>query len=528
MTTKFRWAGLACAGIVLLAGARLAFSGPSLLGSPGAEVYGHAWVQHWVAADWPGLSGQTDVLGAGAPLPWPVIDPAVTWCAAGLSRVVGAIGAWNAVVLFAVAGAFLGGWAVADAAGGDRLTGGVVLALGPVFAGSLASGLTEDFALGVLGITLAVIGRRESARADIAMGLGAGVLLGALAWMGLYLFLLGGLGAGVLVAAGGRRRWRELAITAGIALLLSAPALWLQGERLQGGEQHRSGAPQIGFEPHWRVNPRRGADLLSFVAPGPDPVDDGALIRLHPVYLGIGVVALAVAAGRRGGRWWALVALGLALAPGPELAVAGHPTGVANPFVAGLSVLPVFGLVNHWARFMLVAQVGWAALAAMGVERLRERGWRMAFLAPLGLVLEIVALSPAPWPLPVADADVPAIYRSLEGLPEGGVLVVPSAGPGVPFQRVLYRQRDHGRTAFAHPNRPGYGSVDDVPLVRWFRALPEHAEPPSADLVRSWRVLRDRGVGVLLVEDPYVGAVQELLGPPDRVAPGGAAWGVRP
>jgi hypothetical protein len=330
---------------------------------------------------------------------------------------------------------------------------------------------------------------------------------------------MGALGAVVLALAS--RRWREIAIAAAIAIAIALPAALLQGDRLEG-DSHRSGAPAERHEPHWRVNPHRGADLASFVVPGPDPVDDDALIRLHPAYVGLSVLILAGLAARRRevGPWTAIAVVALVLAPGPQLRIAGDAVA-SNPVVAAASSLPLVGLVNHWGRLWLLGQVGLAALASAGAA---GRRWVVILVAA-----EYGLLSPAPFPLPVASADVAAIDRSLDDLPPGAVVVVPSAGPRVAFQRLLYRQRGHERVLCAHPNRPGYGPVEDVALVRWFAGLPgERRDPPDPDVDASLRELRRRGVGVIVVDEPYVDDVVVVLGPPDVRVSEGAAWAVGP
>jgi len=510
---ELRWGIGACGCVVALAAVGLVReSGPQLLG--GAEVYGHAWVQWWVSLAWPAIPRSTDLVSPATA--WPVIDPVVTWSTAGLARAVGPLVAWNTMVLLGVVGAFWGGWALAGRVGGDRLTGALVLSLGPIFAGSLASGLSEDAALGLVAVALVQVGRRGWRRA-----LSAGVLLGLLPWVGLYLALCGALGAMLLSLGRLRRRWREVVLAGGVAVAVASPAVALQGGRLQ---PHRT-APAERPELHWRVNPHHGADLLSFLSPGPARVD--ALVRVHPAYLGFLVLALAAAAGRRGRLWWAVLAVALVLAPGEVFRWGGVSTGVANPVVAWAGRLPMVGAVHHWGRLVLLAQIALAALASLGVAGLREQGWRAVRWAPLLIAIEYAMLSPAPWPLPVADAAVPAIHRSLDSLPPGAVLVVPSAGPGVQVQRAFYRQRGHGRPLVAHPNRPGYGVAEAVPLVRWFASLSgERRDPPAPRVRSSLDELGRLGVGVVLVESPWELEVEALLGPPDVRAPGGAAWGV--
>src|SRR5438128_339720 len=111
-----------------------------MAGSPGAEVYGHAWVQWWAAAQWPAWPTGTP-LDEGT-TSWPVIDPLLTWLIAGASHIVGATAAWNLGTACAVVLASVGGGALARAMGGAGPVGAVGLATAPIFLGSLTSGLT--------------------------------------------------------------------------------------------------------------------------------------------------------------------------------------------------------------------------------------------------------------------------------------------------------------------------------------------------------------------------------------------------
>ena len=172
-----RSAVLLAASLTALACARLLWA-PGLLGAPGAEVYGHAWVQWWHSAALPAWPAGTD-LAAGAD-PWPVIDPLPTALSATVGRLLGPTVGYNTWMVLSVPLAFLGGWVLAGRTGGDRWTGAVALALWPPLMGARASGLTEDVGLGIAALALAFLGQ-PGWRA----GLMTGALLGALAWCGL-------------------------------------------------------------------------------------------------------------------------------------------------------------------------------------------------------------------------------------------------------------------------------------------------------------------------------------------------------
>lgn len=425
-----------------LAGVALAFGlvGPAawrgrLAGSAGAEVYGHAWVQGWAAGGWPAWPSGTDLAEGTAT--WAVIDPLYTWSLGGLARLVGPVVAWNLGVAGAIVLAAVGGGALARAAGGAGLVGAVGLATAPIFLGSLTSGLTEDYALGLLALALAALLRGRP--------IVGGALLGASAMFGLYLAWLGAwvaLPLGLWKGGARGHRWRWL-LGGLLALALVLPAAAPFRARL-AGEGHRTSRPPARHEPLWRLDPWRGADVASLLAPG--KVDTGgALVREHPVYLGYTTLALAAAGG-----WhpaWLAVAACVAVAPGEELSVAGEPTGRANPAMWLFHRLPFAERFNHHARVMLLGQMLLVMLAARGASG-RPR------LAALLLLAETALLSPARMPLPGASAESPAIYAALGALPAGPVSVRGAAGPGIHPQKVFFDQRAHGRALLHNPNRP--------------------------------------------------------------------------
>lgn len=509
--------GLALVLVAVGAGLILADS-PVLLAWPGGEVWGHAWVQWWHGEALPAWPAGT-ALADGARL-WPVIDPLPTALAGALGRLFGYTAAWNLMQLGGVALAFLGGAALARREGGEPLVGGVVLALGPIFLGSLASGLSEDAALGLLPLAWAALCGPGWWRA--AAG---GILLGLTAFCGLYLGWMGGavaLGLGLGALWTHRRhpgptlgRW---ALAGALALGLAVAAGLMQGEHLTA---HHGGQTVEQFEPLWRVNPWRGVDIASLLSPGKAPLRGDELVRLHPAYLGFLSLLLALYGGRS--RWWWVLLGSVALSLGPSLRFAGQPLGLANPAEALLLRLPMGGLFNHHGRLLLAGQVALSVLAARGSSRLVHRlvhnggligkGIRMPtiligalpiFLS-LGITTEIGLISPAPLPLPTAPAAVDPLWASLAG-GVGAVLPLPAGGPGVHFQRPLYEQRAHGRPLAITPNRPGPGRKVGVGLDG----------------------LRAAGIGAVAARAPFDRELVESLGPPTRRSEAGSIWEIEP
>ncbi len=439
--------------------APLLAGGERLLAWQGAEVWGHLWTWWWHGEALPAWPAGTDLaMGVSS---WPVIDPLPAVLGATLTRLGGPALAWNLLAVLAIAGAFAGGWWLARRAGGHGLVGGLTLAMAPIFTGSLLSGLSEDLAIGLLAVAvgLVVLPSRGASPLGRRWSVATGCTLGLLAWCGPYLAWLGAVTAstaGLIHVARSPRSWRPWVLAAIIAALLALPPLLSQGDRAFTGAGHRSGAPAVQAEPLWRVNPWGAADLASFVAPGPAPIPEDAVVRLHPTYLGLVVLALAACGGRS--RWWWLLGAALLVAPGERLALLGHPTGLPNPAAMLLDWLPGGARLNHHARLFLLGQVGLAVLASLGAARLVRRLPRpgvVAVVACLAVGVDYALLAPLPWPLPTADAKAPDFLSELGALTPGMMLWAPLGGPGLSPQRPLLDQRAHGRPLALDPNRPG-------------------------------------------------------------------------
>ncbi len=498
--------------IVMLVGLRIwTHSDSMVLGAPGGEVWGHVWVQWWHAQafpEWPDGPGSWLVHSR----PWPVIDPLPTWIAAALATVLGTPRTWNLMVLSGVAVAFLGGARLARSEGGDPIIGGAALSLAPAFLGSVASGLGEDVWVGVAALALSMVGATDLRRA-----LMAGLALGVLANCGLVVAwsaALVAIGLGIAaIAQRGRSVLPGLVGGALVAGVLALPAAWLQGERLLGAG-HRAGTVVARAEPLWRLNPWQGVDLASFWVPGPvDPGD--ALVRMHPGYLGWSLLLLALAAGRN--RWWAVLGVALVLAPGPQLSFAGEPLGISNPAVSVLAALPFGSLVNHHGRLLLMGAMALAVLAAVGATRVpRVPRWllRGAVLADLALCAPVGA------PLPVTEITPPEVIFELSDLPEGPVLVLPAAGPGVHFQKPLLTQMVHQRPLLLDPNHPGLPpSFARTPSGRFLSTLAAPQTAPAPPVV-DW----PPDVALVVATGVAVERLTAVWGVPLRQRADSAVW----
>ena len=514
--------------LVSLAAARLPWAGEEpLLAFEGAEVWGHLWTWWWHGQALPGWPEGTELaLGTSQ---WPVIDPLPALLGSLLCRGLGPALAWNLLAMAALAGAFAGGWYAARRCGGDGIVGGFVLAMAPVFTGSLVSGLSEDAALGLLAVAVALV-LRPGETPSWRWALGTGLALGVLAWCGPYLAWLGAVVALVAGLFQGLRRPRSLPrwLAAGLlAALLALPPLLAQGERALSGTGHHAGVRVVQVEPLWRVNPWGAADLASFVAPGRAEIPKDAVVRLHPVYLGWMALLLAAAGGRS--RWWWLLLGSLLVAPGEQLQWLGQSTGGHNLAAAALDWLPGGAQLNHHARLFLLGHLALAVLAARGARRLgRCLGRaRIATGAAALVALEYALLAPLPWPLPAADATPPDFLSELEPLTSGGVVTLPLGVPGVSPQRPLLDQRAHGRSLALDPNHPGPPFwLPRSQLGAWLVVLGHDptAAPPAQLSAAS---ILERGFTILAVQRSLQDPVQHVLGAPQAQGDDGAAWDLR-
>lgn len=413
-----------------------AWSRGELIGSAGAEVYGHAWVQQWTAAAWPAWPlGTSLALGTEHRA---VIDPIPNWLFGALP--LGLVTVWNLRTLLSLMLAGWGGGRLAEAFTGDRRAWGlgmVGVMSAPIFLGSVVSGLTEDLAWGLVLGALAEMWEGRPIRGGLLLGISAGC--------GLYLAWLGALVAGVWglrFFGRDRRGWLTggvlaLALSAGFAL-----PFWgrLGGE--EGGVYHSQ------VEPLWKLNPWKGSDLASFWVPG--KVDTGeAFVREHPSYLGYSSLGLALLAPV-GPTWLGILGC-MGVAAGPEFSLQGTPTGISNPLIPLFQRIPFGGRWHHYGRLMLLGQSLLVMLAARGAVTRP----RLLPFAPFLLLAENLLLSPIPFPLPGASPESPSIYHALQSLPPGPLLVLGAAGPGIHPQRLFFDQQAHGRRLLHDPDRPG-------------------------------------------------------------------------
>lgn len=136
--------------------------------------------------------------------------------------------------------------------------------------------------------------------------------------------------------------------------------------------------------------------------------------------------------------WARAATLGLALACyamafGPAREISGR--SVTFPYHFVMQIIPGFSSMRAPIRFLLMAQLGFASLAAFGLAWLQLRtgarfgravGFSLALLVSAATVFDFGLLTKTHNSRPVAaGGEIPAVYRALAAVPRGPVLEIP-------------------------------------------------------------------------------------------------------
>jgi hypothetical protein len=429
------WVVAGLLGLVVLALTAPSQPWSRALGHPTSDLADHVQGMWWFGGEiqrgrWPSFSAITHA-PEGTAL-W-FVDP-VGGLLSVLIRPLGPLLSFNGVVLLQLWAAGLASWAMCKdlgASSAGALLAGVFLCTSPYLLGLVHSGITEGLGLTpVVLLCWAVL--RSMGRGGSPPRLGflwAGL---ALSWVGLQspVYLAGGLVLCGLSALGPLRQLpQRLATLGGIFAIATGPMLWLRRsvQSTLGENNQVAGS----WAPGWQPEGLPATDLLGFFRPGahyfPDTPALGNPGVLHVHYLGW--VALGCAAlGWRRAPWLRLPAIGVGLmCLGPSLAWNGeHIPSLDSPLLLPLSLFYLDGsplsFVHHPYRLVALALPVLAVLLSLGVSKLRT-GWVGAL--GLGIVLEALLLSPAPWPLASTGVATPEVYANL---PDGPVMDWPPDG----------------------------------------------------------------------------------------------------
>ncbi len=540
--------------LVLLAGLLLVVTWPvvpqigaGIWSDPAGEAAAHLWGHRAALRGEGPLWVHSQALGYPAGQGFPLIDPgalplvALGWALGGPAV------AHNLLALVGLALAALAGWRWAGRIGAPPLAAAAFAMASPPLLSASATGMTEHYLVAVCALQLE-LAARASRQPLGGITVGATLVLALCPALGPYNGLWAALlNLGLLAhraawrgPAGWAPALRLIGINA-LGMILALPfVLGALSDRLgmSGGAQQR-GLPPIERLPEaFRGGMQRGADLLDLLLPL--PLTGGAAAAPHSAYLGIGVLLLAlVAAARRPALRGPAVgaAVCVALSLGAWVQLGGLPVGgpedpLRGPVGLLTSAWPALGRISRWGRAAALAALALAPLAAAGLPRApRAR----ALLAAL-LLVDLVVLSPVPWPARLAPLPtVPDAVRAPLPAAQPAVFAWPPSTTGAPPPG---RWRDETALAQLIHGHPVGGTIMNAPLSpaveRAFARL-QRALPAGADLRPALRPLAEAGFGRLWVDLGRVhlppesrAALDACLGPPTGAGPEAAVWTIAP
>ena len=408
------------------------------------------------------------------------------------------------------------------------LVAGVGFTMSPHLLGQAHNGISETLAVGFLPLFVwAALGLRAApgrARAVVT-----GLTLGICGLANWYYGLFAGLVGLTFVAESLGRGPRAAALRPVLpwafvpAALLVLPALTAFRATMN------TDAALVARDPEFVLASLIGhnvVDALSFFRPGDHHSPD--LLKLYDerlravVYLGWVTLSLAALGAKDRRGWVALAFVSWVLALGPFLYIGGDhallpgSVFVPLPFYALWASLPLFSTISHAYRFVVLTQLALGVLAACALARRPRLAPILAPLAALAIWIDSARLSPAEWPLPFADAAVPAVYAQIQG--EGAVIDLPVSLQSLAQGRYARYQIQHGRPIPYALNEPTPPILDARRLTRLIIDLERSAvasPPPTLpmlDLLVSRELLVSEGfVAIVLHQDLYPTPLGEKL-----------------
>lgn len=399
----------------------------------------------------------------------------------------GLVAAYNFVVIFSLAASGLCVYALARDVGADTpaaLVGGAVYATSGYLLAQVMGGHTHMMAAWPLPLAVLALRRAQAAPTPLRIGLaGASIALCVLADWQYMLFALIWAGWYALAQLWERRDWRAALPACGavaVALALTAP---LTIATARASATVPTAATEGG--PTFRLE--TSVDLADLVIPSQlHPFWGRAAEQLQSykfethiqsktAYLGLVTVLLAaLGVRRREGRFWLLSAIVfILLAMGPMLQVAGWKTGLPLPGGA-LFALPLVGIFRYPMRFMALAMLALAVLAALGTQRLAEAAdGRQRPGAPrrspliAALLIGLILLDNLTIPFPMVGVYIPQFYVELAADDEPyAVMEAPVFSRSNPYYLLYQVVHDKPLVGGYTSRRLPYALLDQLPIMR--------------------------------------------------------------
>jgi len=530
----------------------------SMIGHPGNDTWNHAWGYWWILD---GLARDGALPVRTALLNHPdggslfFIDTFNALWSLPLALAGGVPLAYNLVVLFGFFWNAFGTWMLARYVLRDRWAAwvpAIVFASSAHLLGQTYNGITETVNAGWIPVAIYALLRLMD-RPGLARGAALGLALALCSISNFYYGLFALLCMVVVTlhrAITEPRRvvwWRFVGFTVAGAALYSAlvlPVLRTLQSSIDAADAMVNRDPTFVWESLINHNI---TDVVSFFRPGhhysPDLkalYGEDLLIVIYLGWVAIGLAAYALAAHRprRDLSLWVVFTLLFAVfAMGPYLNFGGEYVlwrgeRVPLPFLVFFRAFPLFERISHPFRFVVPATIGLGLLAGFGAKELIRRiplGKPITAGAIGGLILvEVLLLSPAPWPLPRCDAEIPEVYTALHG---GAVLDLPITVPNLERAVYTWYQTEHGLPSPYGLNDPIPAAIGDNPLtqvlvqVEASRAGSLPRMLPDLEMVAGAHMLEAQGYRWIVVHErlypatkrEHVRAILDgLLGPPDR------------
>jgi hypothetical protein len=426
----------------------------------------------------------------GATLLLQTLNPLNFLVSLPVHALLGLVAAYNFVVIFSLTMGGLCAYAVARDVGASRaaaLVGGAIYASSGYLLAQVMGGHTHMMA--AWPIPLAVLALRRAQAVPTAPRIaiaGVALALNLLADWQYFLFVLIWAGWYALAKLWESRAWRSILPACGavaVALVLASPLIVATARAsAEVPTAATEGGPTFRLETSVDLAdlaiPSQLHPLWGLVAEGLQSYKVETHIQSKTAYLGLVAVLLAAFGVRaREGRFWLLSAIVfVVLAMGPMLQVGGWRTGLPLPG-AVLFELPLIRIFRYPMRFMAVAMLAVAVLAALGTQRLiaavearrprttaAERG-----PAPLvaALLIALILLDNLTLPFPMVGVYIPPIYTELAADDEQyAVLEAPIFWRNNPYYLLYQVVHDKplvgGYTSRILP----YDLLDQLPVMR--------------------------------------------------------------
>jgi hypothetical protein len=231
-----------------------------------------------------------------------------------------------------------------------------------------------------------------------------------------------------------RDRLRRIAVLLVTVLLIALPAYMMISGTVQGDEAIKArtlslfhSAP-IGPLAVPEANSMALADFFLPGASGLRTNSVGTERLMYAAYPGWIVLVLSISALRSRSRTATIIAIGAGLmmlmAMGPRIYLDHDRSllGLPNPiYLLAYYVIPLVNVTIHSVdRFVQGMMLCMALLAAHGLARVKPQ-WQPWVVA--AMVLEIILISPAPWPLPMVQAHAQSSSHYLATQPGPGAII---------------------------------------------------------------------------------------------------------